>query len=314
MRTLIVGAGATGGFFGGRLAQIGRDVTFLVRPARAEKLRRDGLEIISPHGNATIQAKLLTADELHAKPQPFDLIILAVKSYALDQAIDDLAPAVGPETTILPLLNGMRQLDMLDARFGAEHVIGGTCRINSDVDAEGRILQLSRLGDVTFGERKGAPTLGIDRAQQIHAELSGALFDVILSPDILAAMWHKWYILASLNTICILPQGNVGEVVAVPHGLAFANAAIDECIAIATANGYPPPTDLIASDRKRITIPGSDLTSSMYRDMTKNAPVEADHVIGDLLARGEAHNVAAPLLRATYVRLKVYEAQRAATR
>jgi 2-dehydropantoate 2-reductase len=309
MRTLIVGAGATGGFFGGRLAQIGRDVTFLVRPARAEKLRRDGLEIISPLGNATIQAKLITAAELHTTPRPFDLIILATKAYSLEQAIEDLAPAVGPETTILPLLNGMRQLDMLDARFGAEHIIGGTCRINSDVDADGRVLQLSKLGDVTFGERNRERT---PRIEQIHAELSGALFDIVLSTDILAAMWHKWYILASLNTICILPQGTVGEVVAVPHGLAFATAAIDECIAIATANGYPVPADLIASDRKRVTQPGSDLTSSMYRDMTKNAPVEADHVIGDLLARGEAHDAPAPLLRATYVRLKVYEAQRPA--
>jgi 2-dehydropantoate 2-reductase len=308
MRTLVVGAGATGGFFGGRLAQIGRDVTFLVRPARAEILRRDGLEIISPLGNATIQAKLISADELRAKPQPFDLIILAVKAYALEQAIDDLAPAVGPETAILPLLNGMRQLDMLDARFGAEHVIGGTCRINSDVDAEGRILQLSKLGDVTFGERNRERT---PRIEQIHAELSGALFDIILSPDVLAAMWHKWYILASLNTICILPEGTVGEVVAVPHGLDFANAAVDECIAIAAANGYAPPTDLVAWDRKRVTVPGSDLTSSMYRDMTKNAPVEADHIIGDLLARGASHDVSTPLLQATYVRLKVYEQRRA---
>jgi 2-dehydropantoate 2-reductase len=307
MRTLVIGAGATGGFFGGRLAQIGRDVTFLVRPARAEKLRRDGLEIISPLGNATIQAKLITAVELRAKPQPFDLILLAVKSYALESAIDDLAPAVGPETTILPILNGMRQLDMLDTRFGPEHVIGGTCRINADVDAEGRILQLSKLGDITFGERNGQQT---PRIARINTELTGALFDIILSPDILAAMWHKWYILASLNTICILPQGTVGEVVAVPRGLDFANAAVDECLAITTANGYPPPADLVASDCKRVTLPGSDLTSSMYRDMTKNAPVEADHVIGDLLARGEAHNVAAPLLRATYVRLKVYASAR----
>ncbi len=308
MRTLVVGAGATGGFFGGRLAQIGRDVTFLARPARAEKLRRDGLEIISPRGNATIQAKLLTADQLRAKPQAFDLIILAVKAYALEQAIDDLAPAVGPGTAILPLLNGMRQLDMLDERFGAEHVIGGTCRINSDVDAGGRVLQLSKLGDITFGERNRERTPRIER---IHAELSGALFDMILSPDVLHAMWNKWYVLASLNTICVLPRGTCGEVVAVPHGLAFANAAIDECIAIATANGYPPPPDLIAWDRKRLTLPGSDLTSSMYRDMTKNAPVEADHIIGDLLARGEAHNVATPLLRSTYVQLKVYEQHRA---
>jgi 2-dehydropantoate 2-reductase len=311
MRTLVIGAGATGGFFGGRLAQIGRDVTFLVRPARAEKLRRDGLEIISPLGNATIQAKLITAPELRARPQPFDLIILATKAYSLEAAIEDLAPAVGPDTTILPLLNGMRQLDMLDARFGPEHVIGGTCRINSDVDVEGRILQLSKLGDVTFGERNRERTPRIER---IHAELTGALFDIILSPDVLAAMWHKWYILASLNTICILPQGTVGEVVAVPHGLTFANAAIDECIAIATANGYPPPDALVTSDRKRVTLPGSDLTSSMYRDMTKNAAVEADHVIGDLLVRGESHNVSTPLLRATYVRLKIYEAQRPSAR
>lgn len=309
MRILVVGAGATGGFFGGRLAQIGRDVTFLVRPARAERLRQDGLEIVSPLGNAVLQPKLITAAKLRAKPQPFDLILLATKSYSLEAAMTDIEPAVAPETTILPILNGMRQLDLLDERFGAEHVIGGTCRINSDVDADGRILQLSTLGELTFGERNHEHTPRIER---INSELSGALFKSILSDDVLAAMWNKWYILASLNIICILPEGTTGEVVAVPPGLAFANAAIDECIAIATANGYPPPTKLVESDRKRLTEPGSDLTSSMFRDMAKSAPVEADHIIGDLLARGEAHHITAPLLRATYVQLKVYEARRAA--
>ena len=308
MRTLVVGAGATGGFYGGRLAQIGRDVTFLVRPTRAEALRRNGLQIISPLGDASLQPQILTADELRAKPRPFDLILLATKSYSLEVAIEDFAPAVGPETTILPNLNGMRQLDLLDARFGAERVIGGTCRINSDVDGDGRILQLSKLGDLTFGERSGQRTRRIER---INTELSGALFEAVLSNDVLHAMWNKWYVLAALNIICILPQGTCGEVVAVPHGLAFANAAIDECIAIATANGYPPPADLINWDRKRLTLPGSDLTSSMYRDMTKRARVEADHILGDLIARGEAHGVQTPLLRATYVQLKVYESRRA---
>lgn len=311
MRILLVGAGATGGFFGGRLAQAGRDVTFLVRPARAEQLRRHGLQIVSPLGDATIQPRLVTAQELHARPQSFDLIILATKAYSLQSAIDDFSPAVGSETTILPILNGMQQLDLLDARFGAERLIGGTCRINSDVDPEGRILQLSTLGDITFGERDGAQTPRIER---INTELSGALFKTVLSPDVLAAMWNKWYILASLNIICILPRGTAGEVVAVPRGLAFANAAIDECIAVATANGYPPPATVVDWDRKRLTQPGSDLTSSMYRDMAKGAPVEADHIIGDLVARGEAHNVYAPLLRATYVQLKVYETQRSAPR
>ncbi|HEY4009346.1 MAG TPA: ketopantoate reductase family protein [Acidobacteriaceae bacterium] len=306
MRTLVIGAGATGGFFGGRIAQLGRDVTFLLRPHRAELLRRNGLQIISPLGDATIHPSILTADELRAKPRAFDLILLATKAYSLEQAIDDFAPAVGPESTILPILNGMRQLDLLDARFGAEHVIGGTCRINGDVDAEGRILQLSPLGDLTFGERSGEHTPRIER---IRKELDGALFEAILAPDILAAMWHKWYILAALNILCILPRGTLGEVVAVPHGLDFANAAIDECMAVASANGYPPPAALVASDRKRVTRT-ADLTSSMYRDMLKGAPVEADHVLGDLLGRAEAHGVPAPLLRATYVQLKVYEAQR----
>ena len=310
MRTLIVGSGATGGFYGGRLAQAGRDITFLVRPLRAEQLRRNGLQIISPLGDATIQPQLITADELRASPQPFDLIILATKSYSLEAAIEDFAPAVRPQTAILPILNGMRQLDMLDARFGADRVLGGTCRINSDVDTEGRVLQLSTLGDLTFGERNRERT---PRIEHINAELSGALFKVVLPDYVLAAMWKKWYILAALNIICVLPQGTAGEVVAVPHGLDFANAAIDECIAIAAANGYPPPADLVDWDRKRVTQAGSDLTSSMYRDMKKDAPVEADHILGDLLARGQTHGVDAPLLRATYVQLKVYEARRSAT-
>lgn len=307
MRILVVGAGATGGFYGGRLAQIGRDVTFLVRPARAQALRRSGLQIVSPRGDTTLQPQLLTADELRANPQPFDLIILTTKSYSLEAAIEDFAPAVGPETTIMPVLNGMRQLDLLDARFGADRVIGGTCRINGDVDSDGRILQLSSLDEFSFGERNGQHTPRIER---INAEFDGVLFKAVLSPDILAAMWHKWYILASLNAICILPRGTIGEVSAVPQGLAFANAVVDECIAIATANGYPPPDALVGPDRSRVTELGSDLTSSMYRDMEKNAPVEADHIIGDLVARAEAHNVPAPLLRATYVQLKVYEARR----
>ncbi len=310
MRILIVGAGATGGFYGGRLAQIGRDVTFLVRPARAEKLRRDGLEIISPLGDATIQPQLITADELRANPQSFDLVLLATKSYSLEQAIEDFAPAVGPETTILPILNGMRQLDLLDARFGPERVLGGTCRINSDVDAEGRILQLSTLGDLTFGERNGAA----HAAHRAHQQPNSA---------------------ARSSKPCSLPMssprcGTSGTSSQRSTSSASSHAAPwrgRRCPARPRlrqrrhrrvhrdrrGQRLSSAGQLIEWDRKRLTEPGSDLTSSMYRDMMKNAPVEADHIIGDLLARGEAHSVAAPLLRATYVQLKVYEAQRAGT-
>jgi 2-dehydropantoate 2-reductase len=307
MRILVIGAGATGGFFGGRLAQAGRDVTFLVRGRRAEQLRRNGLQIRSPFGDATIQPKLLSADELRAGNERFDLILVATKAYSLEAALDDFAPAVGPETAILPILNGLRQLDILDGRFGAERVLGGSCRIVGDIDSEGLIVQMSKLGDITYGERSRELT---PRIEQIDAELRGAAFDAILAPDVLAAMWQKWYVLASMNIICILARGTIGEVTAAPHGAEHARAAVDECVAIATANGYTPAPAPLAAHVTRMTEANSKLTSSMYRDLMKGAPVEADHVLGDLLARGEAHGLSAPLLRAAYVQLKVYEQQR----
>ena len=110
LRILIVGAGAVGGYFGGRLAQAGRDVTFLVRPSRAKQLSRDGLRIISPHGDAVLSPKLISADKIDA---PYDIIFLSVKAYALEAAMNDFAAAVGPETMIFPVLNGMRHIDIL---------------------------------------------------------------------------------------------------------------------------------------------------------------------------------------------------------
>ena len=181
----------------------------------------------------------------------------------------------------------------------------------AEVCARGLVRDTQSVGNLfhrlRFGELNGQRTPRIER---ITSELTNSLFEAILSPDVLAALWHKWYVLAALNVLCVLPQGTMGEMVAVPEGLTFANEALEECIAIATANGYPPPEKIVNTDRKRLTEPGSDLTSSMYRDTKKIAPVEADHIIGDFLARGESHNISAPLLRATYVQLKVYENRR----
>src|SRR5438552_8664623 len=122
MRILIVGAGAVGGYFGGRLAQAGRDVTFLVRPSRAKQIGRDGLRIISPHGDAVLTPKLVSAEEIDT---PYDLVLLSVKAYALEAAMNDFAAAVGPETMIFPVLNGMRHVDLLIKQFGKPAVIGG---------------------------------------------------------------------------------------------------------------------------------------------------------------------------------------------
>ena len=305
MRILAIGAGAVGGYFGGRLAAAGRDVTFLVRGARAEQLRRSGLRIFDPYGDVQVRPKLLLAEELKARPEVFDLIVLSTKAYALEAAMEDFAPAVGSATVILPLLNGLRHLEALDARFGAEKVVGGFTYIVADMDAEGGVHSMTQLHDLSFGERDKAVTA---RIQAIDEMLRGAGFDAYLKPDILAAMWQKWALLAAMGAITCLMRGSIGAVVAAPGGKETALAIIAECVAMATANGYAPEATALAMMTQRLTEAGSPLTASMYRDMQRGSRVEADHILGDLLERGRKHGVEAPLVRAAYVQLSVYSA------
>lgn len=305
MRILVIGAGAVGGYFGGRLASVGRDVTFLVRAGRAEQLRRSGLQIVDPYGDVTVQPKLVLAEELKARAEAFDLILLSTKAYSLESAMEDFAPAVGEGTVILPLLNGMRHLEVLDARFGAEPVLGGTTYIVADMDAEGRVHSMSGLHDVTFGERDKSVT---ERIHRVDATLTGAGFDVRLNTDIVAAMWDKWVMLASGGAITCLLRGSIGAVVAAPGGVETARAIVAECAAIATANGYAPSEAALAEGTRRLTEAGSRLRTSMYRDMRKGARVEADQILGALLEKGRERGVEAPLVRAAYAKLCVYSA------
>ncbi len=304
MRILIVGAGATGGFYGGRMAQAGRDVTFLVRGERKQQIEERGLEIVSPQGNATVHPQLVTADRL-ASAGPFDLVLLSTKAYALDAAIEDFAPAVGPRTVVLPVLNGLRHIDVLQARFGRERVMGGSVRIVADMDEQGRIHQLTDLDEFIFGELQGGVT---ERAERLQHAFAVPGYTLKLTDDVLAALWRKWWILATMGGVCVVSGGTVGEMMAVPHGAETARAILREAIRIAAAHDFPADPAFAAEQERRMTDPASSLTSSMYRDMLKGAPVEADHILGDFIAR--AKGVLVPLLTGAYVRLKVYEAQR----
>jgi 2-dehydropantoate 2-reductase len=302
MRMLVVGAGSTGGYFGGRLAQAGRDVTFLVRPARAAQLRRDGLQIVSPHGDVTLRPQLVTAGDIGG---PFDTVLLTVKGYALDQALDDLAPAVGPETMIVPVLNGMKHVDALVARFGERAVVGGVCRIATVVD-QGRIVQLTKLQDISYGEMDGSVS---PRIEKLDAFMQGAGFDARLSTTIVREMWEKWILLAAMGGINCLMRGNIGEIAAAPGGPDFALAFLDEVVGVVDAVGQPPSKEFLTAARAVLTAKGSSQTSSMYRDLQSGSPLEADHIIGDLLARGRQAGIATPLVAAAYANLAIYQAR-----
>ena len=301
LRILIVGAGAVGGYFGGRLAQAGRDVTFLVRPSRAKQLSQDGLRIISPHGDAVLSPKLISADKIDA---PYDIIFLSVKAYALEAAMNDFAAAVGPETIIFPVLNGMRHIDILTKRFGEHAVIGGVCLVAAEIDHQGRIVQLADFQRLVYGERNGEST---PRLKALDATLQGAGFDARLSPEIMQAMWEKWVQLASLGAITCLMRGTIGEIVAAPGGTKLSIDVVNESVAVATACGYKPSEKVLSRHAAAMTAPGSLLTSSMYRDLRKGAPVEANQILGDFIERGSARGVTTPLLKAAFVNLRVYQ-------
>src|SRR3954466_3092283 len=193
MRILVVGAGAIGGYFGGRLVQSGADITFLVRPRRAAELATSGLVIRSPGGDVTLaNPPTVQADSLK---QQFDVVLLSCKAFDLDDAITSFAPAVGPQTAIIPLLNGMRHLDVLDGQFGRERVLGGLCAIAATLNEAREVVQLAPMQSLSFGERDAKPS---ERVRAIDAIFAGGNFNATASEHIMQDMWEKWVFLASL--------------------------------------------------------------------------------------------------------------------
>lgn len=303
MRILVVGAGAIGGYFGGRLVEAGQDVTFLVRPKRAAELARDGLMIRSPTGDLTAPApRTVLAENL---TQPFDLVLLSCKAYDLDNAITSFAPAVGPATMVLPLLNGMRHLGVLDQRFGHERVLGGQCYIAATLDAQHAIVHLNTDHELTFGERDGGES---DRIRAVTEAMNGVKFKPRVSVQIVQEMWEKWVFLATLAGATCLMRASIGDIMGAPGGRDFVLGMLEECCTIAQASGHTPRDALLARYRAALTAEGSSLTASMLRDVERNAAIEADQIIGDLIARGGS---GAPLLRLAYAHLKAYEARSA---
>ncbi|MGA7929788.1 MAG: 2-dehydropantoate 2-reductase, partial [Candidatus Sulfotelmatobacter sp.] len=230
------------------------------------------------------------------------------KSYDLAPAIDDFAPAVGPRTVIIPVLNGMHHMDVLTERFGENAVLGGVCFVATEIDSQGRIIQLADFQSLTYGELDGTMS---SRIEAVHQVFSGAGFDTAISVDILRDMWQKWVFLASLGAITCLLRGNIGEIVAVPGGADLSLSALLECAAIAGACGYPLPEAFLAEKSSQLTAPASSLTSSMYRDLEEQARVEVDSILGDLIERGRKHGVSAPIVQAAFVSLTMYQQGRA---
>lgn len=304
MRVLILGAGATGGYFGGRLAQAGADVTFLLRSARAERVAADGLRIESPDGNITLSVKTVTHGGAGG---PYDLCVLSCKAYDLDDAMAAIAPAVSAGTAVLPLLNGLAHYDALDRAFGAENVLGGLCFIMAALEPDGTVRHLAPGAGLTFGERAGGLSPRVDA---IAACFAPAQFTPKASSNVFQDAWEKFTFLAALASATCLMRADVGTIVATREGEGIIRGLYAECQAISAGHGYPMSFRAGEQALSFLTKPGSRAAASMLRDLQAGQRVEAEQIQGDLIRRAERLGLDVPLLRAAYTHLQCYEATR----
>ncbi|WP_433791227.1 ketopantoate reductase family protein [Actinoplanes sp. CA-252034] len=300
MRILVVGAGATGGYFGGRLALAGRDVTFLVRPGRAARLADRGLRIKSPDAETVLRPRTITEPDGH-----YDLVLVAVKSYSLETALAGLTPAVGPRTVVIPLLNGIRHIESLVRRFGADRAWGGVCMIHATLDDDGDVHQMSGLHRLAFGPLDGGDA--DDRLPSVTGTLTGAGFDARASTTIVQEIWDKWVLLATLGAATTLLRGSIGAINKAPGGSEFLHALAAETTAVAEAAGHPIRGKAAAMLEATI-VTTEPTTSSMYRDLVQGLPVEGGAIVGDMVAEAAKHQVSVPLLAAAHTGLAVYSA------
>ena len=304
MRILVLGAGAIGGYFGARLAAGGVDVSFLVRPQRAELLARDGLRVKSPLGDLQVPAKTVLREQVRPG---YDAILLGCKSYDLDDAIESIRPAV-PGAVIIPLLNGMRHLDRLDAAFGQQAVGGGVAALFVALEPDGSIRHQGAAQNFVFGERHPAQAAACEALAPV---LTQGGFSPRHSREIEQDMWEKFVFICSAAAMCCLMRGAVGEIASTSEGAPLMQEMLQDCGAAATAAGHPQRPAHLEFCRKTLTDPASPNVPSMLRDLRAGNQVEADHIVGDMLARTRAAGRQATLLRAAAAHLQVYQARRA---
>jgi 2-dehydropantoate 2-reductase len=308
MKFLVLGAGAIGGYFGGRLVESGANVTFLVRPGRRAQLERDGLCIESALGNVSQPVRTVLADSVSPD---YDVVLLTCKAYDLQSSIEAIAPAVGPQTTVIPLLNGLAHFAALDAHFGASRVMGGTCMIDGILGSDGVVHHGGTLQRLVFGERDGRRS---SRAEAFAAVLAGTTIDWSLSDVIEQILWDKLVFLAALASLTCLFRANVREIIAAPGGREAMERALTANAEIAAREGHPPSPAGLDFARARLTDPSGLWSASMLRDLESGGQVEADHIVGWMLDRARRHGVDDTLLSLAFTHLKAFEARRDANR
>ena len=307
MKILVLGAGATGGYFAGRIAQVGADVTFLVRERRAAQLAANGLVVRSPLGDFTVRAQFVKQPEV--RPE-YDLVFLTCKAYDLDSAIESIRPAMGPAAHVMPLLNGLVHIDRLASEFGAARVVGGTCGIQGTLTPEGEVRQLGQIHRIAYGLLPGTGADARGKLETLHGFFKQTPVDAVLADDVLLELWEKFVLLTTMASMTALMRGGIGDALAADEGEAIVAETLQACAQTAARAGYTVRDRQMAAYRKLLFARGSEFAASMLRDIEGGRRVEADHVVGDMLKRARAAGVDPGPLRIAYAHLQAYQAKR----
>jgi 2-dehydropantoate 2-reductase len=308
LRILVLGAGGTGGYFGGRLHEGGANVTFLVRERRGAQIARDGLRIEAPSSSVTLAVNTVLTSDIKAE---FDIIILACKAYDLESSIAAISPAMHDTTCVVPLLNGIAHIDRLDEAFGKARVMGGSCQIAATLTSDGVVKSMAPVHSIVWGAREPGQTAA---ANALGAAFARTIVDWRISENIMLDMWEKVAFLSTLAGMTCLMRANVGEILATPNGKLLMHQYSDCAIKIAQLEGYAPRPDVLARFDSVLNSSGSTLTASMLRDLEAGNDVEADHIVGYMLNKAREHGLDDSILGVAYTHLKAYQNRRASGR
>ncbi len=308
MKLLVLGAGGIGGLFGGRLAQTGADVTFLVRDKRKAQLAERGLRIESQFGDATLQVKAKLQSEIGPE---YDLVLLTCKAYDLDSAIDTIRPAMGGGAAVLPLLNGIAHMERLNQEFGQANVLGGTAKVQVTLTPDGVIRQLNDWQTLTFGEQDGSTSA---RVTQLKAMLDKTGVDAKLSTNIMRELWLKLVHLSTVAGMTCMMRGNLGEIARTPEGSELLTSFFMRNAEIAARAGHAPDDKFVATYKDLFLQRDSRYEASMLRDLEKGGRIESEQILGYMLRQCRAAGLPDALHLAAYTHVKTFEQRRDAGR
>ena len=290
MKIVIFGTGGVGGYYGGRLAQQGADVTFLARGAHLAAICESGLRVESVDGDFTIHPAQAT-DSAHSIGEA-DLVILATKAWQLDEAISEMKPLIGKETVILPLLNGMEHMQRLFDVFSAEHVIGGLCRISVFIAAPGVIRHVGVKPYIAYGEWDNSTSERIQPIHDLFRSINGIVAEI--PADIQIAMWEKFIFIAGTSGVGAYTRQTIGEYRANPETRSMLQHAMQETADIAYAKGVKLAVDFVDLTMKRIDTIDPSITASMQKDIMAGKPSELNEQTGAVIRMGKALGVPTP--------------------